>query len=494
MKNLSFLLQRVALDFGDQLSVNVDFLGPNANLKRTHITLVAGANGTSKSRLLAAIIDKLCVIELGQEQDKYSRRHANQNTFGLTCTELATLINGSDKSLKEDSEDRVGSINLPSKILALSNLVMDKFHFPRDIQSDEQFYHYLGVRQATNLTTTGSVERSVAEAVFRMASDSKRLSAFQDWLHLVFGGGRELAFLFPRITRSEIVRFLNNTNKEEYVLQRMQRRLGSARTASTNEAIVLEATNEITSLFEFLAVHLSEYKFPGSSDKSRPEAFLRLATLSDAESERLTGLIKSFSSASRAGFSAWPALCIEGAPWIPFGQLSSGEQNLLSVGAKLIAYSRPGCLVVIDEPEVSLNVAWQQHYTELILKSLSHAPGSHVVIATHSPHLISSLPNGNASIVLAEKEGWQVKFKTIDATFEGWGSESVLYQVLGISSASSFHINRELAKVLRHIQEGGKDKLLIHDFLGKVSKLDYQNTEPLGLVISEIEKYLESLT
>ena len=60
------------------------------------------------------------------------------------------------------------------------------------------------------------MERSVGEAVLHMASDTERLNAFQDWLHLVFGGGRELAFLFPRITKSEIEKFLNRKDKEEY--------------------------------------------------------------------------------------------------------------------------------------------------------------------------------------------------------------------------------------------------------------------------------------
>ena len=460
MKTSSFLLQALTLDFGDQAQIPVTFLGPQANLKRTHISIVAGANGTSKSRLLAVLIEKLCSIEAmqDQDQDKYSRRYSHQSAFGLTCTGLSTLINGSDKLLQQGKQDLIGDIGLPTRVLALSNLVMDKFHFPRDTNRDTQleepFYRYLGVRQATNLTTTGSVERSVGEAVLHMASDTERLNAFQDWLHLVFGGGRELAFLFPRITKSEIEKFLNRKDKEEYVLERMKRRLGSA----TKESFIVEATAEISSLFEFLSQHLTEYSLPNSIGKSRPEAFLRLATLSSKDGMTLSSLIKNFSTASRAGFSAWPSLCIEGAPWIPFGQLSSGEQNLLSVGAKLIAYSRPGCLVVIDEPEVSLNVAGQQQYTELVLKSLSHAPGSHVLIATHSPHLIASLPNGSASIVLAEKNGWHSKFKTIDATFEGWGSESVLYQVLGIPSASSFHLNRDLAVVLKHIQEGGKTK------------------------------------
>jgi AAA domain, putative AbiEii toxin, Type IV TA system len=493
MKTSSFLLQALTLDFGDQAPIPVKFLGPNANLKSTHISIVAGANGTSKSRLLAVLIDKLCSIEANQDEEKYSRRYSYQSAFGLTCTGLSALTNGSEKHLQEGNRALVGDVGLPTRVLALSNLVMDKFHFPRDTQSGEPFYRYLGVRQATNLTTTGSVERSVGEAVLHMASDTKRLNAFQDWLHLVFGGGRELAFLFPRITKSEIENFLSREDKEEYILERMKRRLGSARSASTNQYWIVDAVEEITSLFNFLSRHLTEYSLPQNNGKSRPEAFLRLATLNTEDGKILNSLIKNFSTASRAGFSAWPSLCIEGAPWIPFGQLSSGEQNLLSVGAKLIAYSRPGCLVVIDEPEVSLNVAWQQQYTELVLKSLSHAPGSHVLIATHSPHLIASLPIGSASIILAEKDGWHSKFKTIDAAFEGWGSESVLYQVLGIPSASSFHLNRDIASVLKHIQEGGRDKYFIKNILEKFLKIDYQETEPLGLVVAEIKKYLESL-
>lgn len=139
MKNPSFQLQRVKLDFGDQSPVYVDFLGPNANLKQTHISLIAGANGTSKSRLLAACIEKLCSIEANQEQDKYVRRDLNQSVFGLTCTGLSTLINGSGKLVPKGNADLAGDIGLPTRVLALSNLVMDKFHFPRDTQSDEPF-------------------------------------------------------------------------------------------------------------------------------------------------------------------------------------------------------------------------------------------------------------------------------------------------------------------------------------------------------------------
>lgn len=491
MSTSSFLLQRATLNFGHQIATKVDFLGPNADLHETHISLIAGANGTNKSRLLAALVEKLCAIESAADEKEKSFRTPIHGTDELLCTEISTLKNGSDSTPPKKSDSHFDTIGLPKKILALSNLVMDKFHYPRSTHQRDPFYLYLGVRQATNLTTTGSIERSVSEAVLHMAAVSERLKAFQGWLNLVFSGERELAFTFPRSTRSDIEKFLRHPNKEEYVLERMQRRIGRSRSASPLDSITPKITQDIESLFKFLADHLTEHAPLTDQRKSKNESLIRLATLTQESKEDLTSLTKYFSSASKAGFHTWPSLCIEGAQWIPFSQLSSGEQNLLAVAAKLIAYSEPGCLVVIDEPEVSLNVAWQQRYTELIYKSLSHAPGSHVLIATHSPHFIASLPDGNASIVLAEKHKNITQYKTIDAKFEGWGSESILYQVLGIPSASSFHFSRDLAKILKHIQEGGRDHTLIEEFLNMTSKIEFKDTEPLGLVISEIRSYLE---
>jgi hypothetical protein len=274
----------------------------------------------------------------------------------------------------------------------------------------------------------------------------------------------------------------------------MKRRVGSARAPRILAEAIEPIADQTVELFEFLSDVVDIYSIPQASTISKSKVpILRLSALSLHDRERLTRLIPNFSAASKAGYSPWPTLCIESTPWLPFSHMSSGEQNILSVGAKLSAYATPGCLVAIDEPEVSLNVAWQQQYIELIRKSLAQASGSHVLIATHSPHLIASAVSKESSIMLIQKNGRDLSFKTVDANFEGWGSESVLYQVLGIPSASSFHLNRDLANVLRHIQEKGKDKQLIRNFLRKVSGLDYGGIEPIELVVGEIRAYLETL-
>ncbi|MCU0091323.1 ATP-binding protein [Pseudomonas koreensis] len=481
MEKASFILNDADFNFNGESSSSIKFVGPQANLKHTHITIIAGANGTSKSRIISSIVEKLYNLHLKTRQDGDARKITIHGTHGVTCTNINTL---------GEKNNSIENVILPSKVLAISNLVMDKFHFSKSDHSEDGFYQYLGVRQATNLTTTGSLERAVTEAVLRMSTTDDKLESFKAWQNLVFGGDRELALQFTRLKIKEIESFLNDPDKMLLVEKRMVRR--SPRETITQGQIGA-ITRDITELFTFLQRKLTNYPVKSSSQRSKEEPFLRLSTLTSEEKFKLGSLALTFNAATKAGYSAWPSLCFEANPWFQFSQLSSGEQNLISVGAKLIAYAEPGSLIVIDEPEVSLNVAWQQHYTDLIMKSLTHAPGTHVLIATHSPHLIASLPLGSASIVTIEKTKENYAFKTSDALFEGWGSEAVLYQVLGITSASSFLFNRKLARVLKHIQDGGKEHELIQGFLDSAYKLDYRGIEPLEEIINEIEFYLESI-
>jgi len=257
----------------------------------------------------------------------------------------------------------------------------------------------------------------------------------------------------------------------------------------TSEEELLLMTDHIQQLFSLLDKCIRRSLSPGEGDW----AIVRLATIDTQDRSDLSRLVLGFLAASRIGVSVWPTLLFEAKSWLSFEELSSGQQNLLSVGAKVIAYATPGSLVVIDEPEVSLNVVWQQRYVELLQKSLAGAPGSHVIIATHSPHMLSSVALGLASIVTLGRESDQMVVEVQDGVFEGWGSESVLYNVLQIPSASNYHLTRELSVVLKHIQEGGKDKAFLNQFMNKISRIDYNGIEPLELVVKEVKTYMERL-
>lgn len=74
---------------------------------------------------------------------------------------------------------------------------------------------------------------------------------------------------------------------------------------------------------------------------------------------------------------------------VPFDHLSTGEQQLLLLTARLVEYAKPGVVFMVDEPETSLHVAWQRALPS-VFQTISRDFNCQIVIATHSPILIST--------------------------------------------------------------------------------------------------------
>lgn len=74
---------------------------------------------------------------------------------------------------------------------------------------------------------------------------------------------------------------------------------------------------------------------------------------------------------------------------IPLDKLSSGEQNELVLFYELLFKSKNDSLILIDEPEISLHISWQNSFIE-DLKEISSLNNLEILIATHSPGIISN--------------------------------------------------------------------------------------------------------
>ena len=72
---------------------------------------------------------------------------------------------------------------------------------------------------------------------------------------------------------------------------------------------------------------------------------------------------------------------------VPLRTLSSGEQHELVLAYQLLFKVNEGALVLIDEPEISLHVTWQQRFLEDI-QNVSKVADLDFMIATHSPQII----------------------------------------------------------------------------------------------------------
>ncbi len=68
--------------------------------------------------------------------------------------------------------------------------------------------------------------------------------------------------------------------------------------------------------------------------------------------------------------------------------LSSGEQHELVMLYELLFKVKPGSLILIDEPEISLHVGWQVKFLE-DLQEIAKLANIDILLATHSPDIIN---------------------------------------------------------------------------------------------------------
>lgn len=74
---------------------------------------------------------------------------------------------------------------------------------------------------------------------------------------------------------------------------------------------------------------------------------------------------------------------------IDLKDLSRGEQQLIYNLYKIIFESLTNDIVLVDEPEISMHIAWQTEYVDALLK-ICVPLNIQVIIATHAPHIVNN--------------------------------------------------------------------------------------------------------
>jgi predicted ATP-binding protein involved in virulence len=82
-------------------------------------------------------------------------------------------------------------------------------------------------------------------------------------------------------------------------------------------------------------------------------------------------------------------------------QLSSGEQQMFVLAYEILFRTKPGTLVLVDEPEISLHVVWQDTLIDH-LQDMGRTSGLQFLLATHSPALLAPHPDFERSLDAVE--------------------------------------------------------------------------------------------
>lgn len=186
---------------------------------------------------------------------------------------------------------------------------------------------------------------------------------------------------------------------------------------------------------------------PRSSDDlfdSPNRWFLEPSTLSDLLSLGVFGATVAFQSQSSRQY-------------YEIEEMSSGQWQLINCLFGLCVFLADNSLVLVDEPENSLHPQWQRNYVSLIRKMVAHRRGCHVIIATHSPFLVSSLLPSEGNVVRLERDD---ETAAIDAVHEeaayGWIPGDVLRQRFDLATERPPEFENALNSALQIMRRPGE--------------------------------------
>lgn len=184
----------------------------------------------------------------------------------------------------------------------------------------------------------------------------------------------------------------------------------------------------------------------------------------------------------------------------PFGELSSGEKSRTLFAAKLLVAADHHSLILIDEPENSLHLHWQLTFHEALVDMLSGIRNFHVVVATHSPIIVSqsAKPDTPDTEVLVLDDDGKAHDKVQFSLVLGSQIDSYDEVLLDFFDTATFQtksIKEKVADVMVHVADdpskvdARKEEL---ERLLEKKGLDNENRKLVKSAISLLEKHFRA--
>jgi predicted ATPase len=149
--------------------------------------------------------------------------------------------------------------------------------------------------------------------------------------------------------------------------------------------------------------------------------------------------------------------------FIPMSSLSSGEFTLFFRFFHLIDQIVDNSIILIDEPETHLHPNWIKKYIKFLVSVFKHYK-AHVFIATHSPLVVSDVPN--SSIVGLSGRNY-TKIYRINRETMGTSSKELLRDVFLVKDSIGDFTQEYVKEIEKQIAREEYDKALaMYDNLG----------------------------
>jgi predicted ATP-binding protein involved in virulence len=161
---------------------------------------------------------------------------------------------------------------------------------------------------------------------------------------------------------------------------------------------------------------------------------------------------------------------------IYFENLSHGEQQLYFRAIYLSQLKLSNSIIMVDEPEAAFHPAWQQKVEQIF-----HNAGrdNQVFIATHSPHIMASVPP--ESLFVLHVEEVTRKIKVLNMAKEGKHSQGVepnriLREIMQVESLRDYETQQNIEKITKMLTlehfESAETEVLIEKLTSQLGRQD----------------------
>lgn len=262
---------------------------------------------------------------------------------------------------------------------------------PREFQDFRgRVNSYLIETQRLRIENSAEPRRSITvHPIHRRKHSSKIAKHAEKMRHLVNDAQTEHSTITQQLDRTFPNRILQNSDhvldaaqiRKQYDEQDTFRsRLGRIASVELAQALSLPDRDLAEWELRLLALHLDDAK---AKQKPFEELLKKIELFEEIINSRL--LRKKLRITAREGMHVQHH---ETERSIDLDSLSSGEQHEIILMFDLLFNVRPGTLVLIDEPEISLHVVWQLGFIPDV-RRIAELTGFRFIVATHSPQIIN---------------------------------------------------------------------------------------------------------
>lgn len=447
----------------------------NRNLPLSSI--IIGENGSGKSYLLSQIADFFRFIQrIANKEKKPYYKYENASVEYLMDSDSYFINKDKNKVVFyiNGVQTDLLSVKLPTKIIAMSFMVNDKFSFSRFEEDD--FYDYRGVRATSNASYTSTIKRMITNSLISSIGYKDKLKTVKDTLHFLDMTEKlAITYILNRKTLFKKQPPLKTIiSKIDAILRRKQY-------VNEHEFYRMKENPE-------MILHDIDVLYKECSEKNG-RIHLTL-DLGDKGPIVKTSLFQSLSRLEKLEFISNPDIEFYKKDNFSFEETSSGEKNIIFTILNLIASIKNNSLLLIDEPELSLHPTWQMKYINFIKKSIESNFDCHLIFASHSHFMISDLEPESSSLTSISQHDGERICENIEYSTYAWSVENILYKVFHLRTIRNAQVEMDLYELSGLISQKSSDIKRIEQILKHLEKIVLDINDPLNMIIEQGRIYI----